>query len=678
MLLKPIFTSLKKHRFLFIALILAGGIFVLAQCSGSGSDTELGVTGTYSKDYSNEKAYANAYPPKDITSVNGENATLTELADFAWQHFIALNWPASTTQRSKPDTKKSFLTGSAVGTSYVPVWLQYWHRNELFPAPDNGKKGKAFKKLPAPKEPKLSEMKPNYQYQDYFKGNGTGDTTHWNNLDEANELTIDIVYAHSTVDAVDEEYQVLYEAKVNFECANYIYGSNLIDSTTRVNRRKKTTADVVNSNYDVCNTDSTTYICLPCGGAPAPNNNQSMREGNIEIKAAWRKLTTDELNSNKYYTREVIFYENSGASYKYATATMGLVGLHIIHKTKTFPQYIFATWEHVDNEKSSLVYNESSTGREFEKGGAKDPGETAGKSYAVSRDHDIPTDISAVNTTVSKFLNTKNSVWQYYKLINVQGKPQDAETLGLLVDDGSGTKVVDLTKAEDVKYSDFFLANLVIETNRELQTFTGLQGANKITEKNIVVKGKQMNMGGCQGCHGVAQLKKGSDFNFLIANAPFRLPEASESGGKPSPGCPPGALPQKIEVWDDVSNFFDACAPHTGVTMSYHGEFWKGQGSKEKNYCNFTTGSADSYQICDCSGNKGEESNIIIFLRGKDVKNNNPSHYHMPRGGAYFTSGQIDELSKWIDAGCPYDGKGTYVPSKTNQHYKSGTSTICN
>ena len=33
---------------------------------------------------------------------------------------------------------------------------------------------------------------------------------------------------------------------------------------------------------------------------------------------------------------------------------------------------------------------------------------------------------------------------------------------------------------------------------------------------NLLYKGKFLSMGGCQGCHGVAQKTLGTDFSFLL------------------------------------------------------------------------------------------------------------------------------------------------------------------
>ena len=64
----------------------------------------------------------------------------------------------------------------------------------------------------------------------------------------------------------------------------------------------------------------------------------------MELKAAWRVLT-DPAQSSRYLTGQAVLVNNGVCS----TATVGLVGLHIIHKTVTQPQWIWATFEHVDN-----------------------------------------------------------------------------------------------------------------------------------------------------------------------------------------------------------------------------------------------------------------------------------------------------------------------------------------
>src|ERR1700676_4158360 len=66
-----------------------------------------------------QPGYTQVSPPTDFISPNvphdvpaGSTASIQELAIFAWQEFIALNWvamdPATTTTRGRPDLSADF------------------------------------------------------------------------------------------------------------------------------------------------------------------------------------------------------------------------------------------------------------------------------------------------------------------------------------------------------------------------------------------------------------------------------------------------------------------------------------------------------------------------------------------------------------------------------------------
>jgi hypothetical protein len=75
--------------------------------------------------------------PHDVPA--GPSATVAQLAVYAWQEFIALNWqaidPAQTGKRGLPDTSVDFLDIAPTNGSFpLVVWQTYRHKNELFPA----------------------------------------------------------------------------------------------------------------------------------------------------------------------------------------------------------------------------------------------------------------------------------------------------------------------------------------------------------------------------------------------------------------------------------------------------------------------------------------------------------------------------------------------------------------
>ena len=75
--------------------------------------------------------------PHDVPA--GSGATIQDLAIFAWQEFIALNWvaldPAQTGLRGRPNTPPSTSSTSRRHNGSFPlvVWQTYRHKNELFP-----------------------------------------------------------------------------------------------------------------------------------------------------------------------------------------------------------------------------------------------------------------------------------------------------------------------------------------------------------------------------------------------------------------------------------------------------------------------------------------------------------------------------------------------------------------
>jgi hypothetical protein len=73
----------------------------------------------------------------------GSSAAIADLAVFAWQEFIALNWvamdPAKTGVRGQPNLNVGIpgflgIAPDSQGNFPLVVWQTYRHKNELFPA----------------------------------------------------------------------------------------------------------------------------------------------------------------------------------------------------------------------------------------------------------------------------------------------------------------------------------------------------------------------------------------------------------------------------------------------------------------------------------------------------------------------------------------------------------------
>jgi hypothetical protein len=118
----------------------------------------------------------------------------------------------------------------------------------------------------------------------------------------------------------------LYEVRINEDEFNYVFTNTLYDAQKQ--------RDLAASDQG---------LSLPDGGS---GSSQYGPVGAIELKAAWLELD-DRKDWPRYKTAKArVTYP--GQSPK--VVTVGLVGLHIIHKTQSAQQFVWATFEHVDND----------------------------------------------------------------------------------------------------------------------------------------------------------------------------------------------------------------------------------------------------------------------------------------------------------------------------------------
>jgi hypothetical protein len=447
-------------------------------------------------------------------SLNGESldARHHDLATFAWLEFIALNAPVGDV-RGEPD-------GSFADSGFDPtatlVWETFHHRSEQFPFGDG---------VPVPPQPWNDPPKYVYQIE------GTEYITpfsNYNNLDETTQIGQNAIFFPGMHD--DPAAQILFEAKVN-----------------------QVESDYVASFYDddgILVEAITLPITLP--------------DNTLEVKAAWVSLDAiPEDEHYRYHTSEVIIYEGTDENPVATVETRALLGLHIIQKTPNYPAFIFATFEHVDLLESqvtgdatdvyyvptyeAIAYElpetttfsglggepvdnpvirfdvDAPTARPRSKwlplpvGPVEDnPGaEVVGDDVLVPVVQPPTTNgpVAKANKQVLKDMAgipgfDDSFVWQYYFLKGVQGVPTSKE-----------------------KANDYYLANIVIESSRPgIQLFRGGISTttdektqirtltNRRNQSNVVDEmqdGEPFSVGGCQGCHGIAQTAAGFDFSFL-------------------------------------------------------------------------------------------------------------------------------------------------------------------
>jgi hypothetical protein len=549
--------------------------------------------------------------PADIPG-GAAAATPADAANFAWQEFIALNWPAMAGTRDTPDEGELFGDPEFEGPL---VWHTYRHKVEIYPGQGTPPGFDA-----AESDFGYSAVPPQYVYYAEELGQGaTGNgeippcsgqdavaTPSFINLDEVSQIGLNSMFAGAAPQVVstNQDPQLIrFLAKANLNHYVYVVDANALEQNgdplyIGTGLPPGTTGSTPASNCaDLPQGQTTTYCTAQANFLEVARGNGnpttleepfiSFPSGTIHVKSAWRELTADEEDSGRYYMTTVRYYEENDDSADearcYREAPWGLVALHIEHKTPTAPYFIFATFEQADNLQTATgtaVENEigqpvirpSSTttpGLEYQDG-TPPTLEIAGDQYCDSpgqelfyieessntglpsggaicqnaRTHSIPQVILNANQDAHQAIDDygdsngiANPVWLYYKLINVQYKPFD------FTDVMSGT-------TSDTNESTYYLNNEVVETDYTLANFSGQISAEgpptnipanfnnfnpeRTTFQNVLVFNNNneliqtFNMGGCMGCHGIAQVTKGTDFSFILGHGRVAVPETPD------------------------------------------------------------------------------------------------------------------------------------------------------
>ena len=593
---------------LSLALLACAG---LAVYTVSGQGAGASPTVTVSSDF-----------PADIPG-GAAAADLTTAAQFAWQEFIALNWPAAGSPRDTPDTSKRF------GQPGTTVWETFRGKVEIYPGTPAAQPH-GFVDDPA--RSYGYDDPPKYVYSpDTFPPDGMvppcsgtpSSTTPWINADEKSQIGLDQMYAGigPTGGATGGPgQQILFLAKANRQQ----YMTSVMPRPSAPTRVYSQAPDQIDPKvYGLWNhanlgaqpydTDNAAFNALvynmvvPYSAGQGPSGPVvEFPSGTVEAKAAFRKLGPNE-DASRYHVQPVRYYQPGPApgGTCYVDEELALVALHIIHKTPSAPYFVYATFEQTDNivlpdgtpvedADGNVVHDPGTTPFVPAISTTTDPGQgvqvrlasgdqpsqiqqfvstqyppagsygpqvhcqTGDRLYYVNtpktpqpqgvvcvteRVHPIPQEVIAVNHAAHQAIasydqanGVTGSPWPYYKLVNVQWKPMDKPAGQIYT--GGGT----------LDPSTYYLANSVVETDYNLQVFSGQfqngfpndtpNTTNLITDywgstapmagkpfHNIELSGQRYNMGGCMGCHGNAAVNNGTDFSFILQSGRLDEPE---------------------------------------------------------------------------------------------------------------------------------------------------------
>lgn len=206
-----------------------------------------------------------------------------------------------------------------------------------------------------------------------------------------------------------------------------------------------------------------------------PPNKTRMEYETITIKSAWIDMT-DITDPGSFYTRGA-WVQNPSDDPAKATCDwklVGLVGLHIAHKTEASPQWLWVSFEHAKNVPPRGALGKG--GYTFNDGRSQMPPSPPPNArlpmenfeipppYNVERWKSIPEAIQKVNQDWRRKLSDGGSVWSNYELVVVQwpGLPKDENLTG------SGLQIGGQFSASPTppcrEETDANLANSVIET----------------------------------------------------------------------------------------------------------------------------------------------------------------------------------------------------------------------
>lgn len=368
------------------------------------------------------------------TDVCGPNFDFNEFGHMAWQTFKTLVWPAS--GRGTADTGREItdMKGPRVFETYKGDWETFladkveplpWHR---YPS-----------KVPEALCANADAMRPP--------------------LDK-DSLVLAALHKFGNIDQRDEFENDIFHVLVaqNRTVVRYLTGfGEKAFNTIRNNKLYEPVGIPLSYN--------------------APQVGKTKTEpGTLIVKSAWIDMKDiDAADARTFHVRSAWVQRPSAHPKERIcdNVTVGLVGLHIGHKTEKSPQWIWASFEHVKNvpprgyRGSPYTFNsgkgpDMDTRAPLEARLPIDPFVVPAP-YNVERLKEIPEKVIDVNRSWQEMLSRKKSVWQNYQLVAIQW----AGLRGLEDHTGSGVQIGDLYSAQPEPpclTGDANLANSVLET----------------------------------------------------------------------------------------------------------------------------------------------------------------------------------------------------------------------
>lgn len=349
--------------------------------------------------------------PGDVDLPNHSNTQC-----FAWQQFIALNWPAAPGSAGEPDRSKTARDFGRPGDSSPSVWETYKEAHQVFlrdgAPPRPWGVSALLDTLPAG-----------------FKSLAVAETTDQSKAPLVFRMT-------SKVSPEAPELKRIHQAFSN----GWLTAQNRKLTYYGIHMNRPEFEYIVSQRFYDARQQAGRFVDLPAGRT-GHRPGSTPAEGAIEVKSAWVEIT-DAKQARRFRTVDACILEGDHCR----MAKVGLVGLHIIHKTETFPQWSWATFEHVDNAPDRVEIRQGSVRRRYTyfnpacpagstlpecvPNRLPTPGEPMDRPIQVVRQTPIPQSARDLNALLHKKIRDANrsSVWQYYDLVDIQW-PQAGEPI---------------------------------------------------------------------------------------------------------------------------------------------------------------------------------------------------------------------------------------------------------
>lgn len=331
---------------------------------------------------------------------------------FAWQEFIALNWP----------TKPSAGFGDPNDLSFVQ-WETYMPREVLFP--DDGSKPPAWGTLVSDEYSRLFKSQKLLMNKTQTKL-----LTFTSKIDEDDDAQVNFTPNQAAPQdkpswlGAQNKTNVWYEIMLNKDYYDYIVQTGFYNAATQ--------HDSIKAGNSI----------------NFPSGEYNGAVGAIELKAAWMEV--DNPQSAKWAR-----YKQSQATVmdpvtkKLRNTRVALVGLHILHKTENQSTWVWATFEQVDNvpvDANPNAQPQPPYGYNFYSPQCQNQTVTLvnGSQVTVGCNANVPPpyylyqggpvptqttrinpidplDAAPINAVMQKNIKKfyPNSVWQYYELVDV-------------------------------------------------------------------------------------------------------------------------------------------------------------------------------------------------------------------------------------------------------------------